>query len=780
MSARVALVCCVGGLLPRIAPYWQTVWTSQIGTIMPAMILTAHGNLATTLMFVVQITGGTILATAYSYVLAHAGIDGNPVVSIIVFGVLSFLTLFLNFGMKVRIFAIRWLAVFAVTLGCPGSTLEDFMKLQWDSAMTGLLVVQIAGSALIVLAMVFPIPRTSFINARSYACKTAETTATLLLEVCTYYCGSQPNLAINVWNSSLAQQRQTAASMQAAVDVAWWEGFDLGFSGVKRAALGRHSKMLQQVDRRLHIMHVCSLREDFAESHLEVLGPIKHTLQQQIVQTGDLLMAVTLATADCVVDKEENENLKERMANIEKGISQLASEWHTVRSQHKEKGLLSSDLRTESFVVCEVSRCGHLVLGHTNYMLDLMTGTNIERADDFHGPLSVFKSLFNKKKVLDPTHLDFVLRNFVSLMISFILGTYLFNFNSAMPSFVALMLSDKPGAALLGNLGRIQGTVLGTLVGNVLYIALHDCDEWVLKFIAFFIFEWGACFVYYYSDQFSAIGALLAIFGGSVLITHCDSELSLGDISALKVAAYDQFYMLALALATVTIVDLVFRGKSAAILSQEEAASAMDKSMDFFTRAMSHGDEAFQGLEEMNKEVLQHIDMLETFAFEANQEPRWHRAPFRYVLSLQLLGQIRKVHLDIMTVLHAIEGTVAHDTDGIHALLAKCKSFERVTVDLEKKLKFAREVVKVVCEHDLEGPLDGEKLLMLHRPPTDAPLNKLDGLQELTIEIEEMLVVKPSKSMAHDRTCRYCIIIELLEMVVMDVADLVEGTMECM
>merc|ERR1711998_365561 len=142
-------------------------------------------------------------------------------------------------------------------------------------------------------------------------------------------------------------------------------------------------------------------------------------------------------------------------------------------------------------------------------------------------------------------------------------------FDETLAGVVALMLSEKPGAALLTNMGRMTGTVLGTLVGFVLYSALHRCDRVVEKCLALFFFEWGANFMYYYSDQFAHIGVLLAVFGGKILIMKCEENLTREEHVAMQAAAYIQFYKLAVALGLVSMVDVIFLQRPASVMARE-------------------------------------------------------------------------------------------------------------------------------------------------------------------------------------------------------------------
>merc|ERR1719393_1170831 len=113
---------------------------------------------------------------------------------------------------------------------------------------------------------------------------------------------------------------------------------------------------------------------------------------------------------------------------------------------------------------------------------------------------------FNKTALLDKSHLNFVLRSSLSLFASFVLGyngysAILQKYNSGPAGTVALLISTSMGGAILKNLGRLQGAVLGTAVGQLGWALLAWCTLLGFIEVALALFVWCALtlFVYYNS-----------------------------------------------------------------------------------------------------------------------------------------------------------------------------------------------------------------------------------------------------------------------------------------
>merc|ERR1719163_1206714 len=100
---------------------------------------------------------------------------------------------------------------------------------------------------------------------------------------------------------------------------------------------------------------------------------------------------------------------------------------------------------------------------------------------------------------------------------------FISKFNAAICGKMAVLLSKSSGAALTGNLMKIQGTVLGVIMGQIVQAMLGWCEAWAEMATVVVVFVWtsGTMFLYFNSQQFGVVGFLLAVFGIKGMMADC-------------------------------------------------------------------------------------------------------------------------------------------------------------------------------------------------------------------------------------------------------------------
>jgi len=777
-GGRVAVVCCLACASRAICPDWMPdVYLSYLPSIMPAIIYTLYGNFATTMMYTVQGILGTVLACMNAYILTCVASDGSQVMAIINFVLFCFAILFLNMNINVKIFALSWMPYFSMTFADPDIHLGTRLTFSLDSELTAIIFMQCAGSVLAILAALLPTPVTATSHAREYAATTANATAELFLFVAKYYCGTSKSLEINVWNSHLAAQRKAAAKMKVATKAAWWEGFDLGYFGRMRGLLMKHVEVLEDLDRRLGVLQVCVLREEFSESHAKVMEPVRPKLIDLVCAMGETLMAATICCTDGSIAEDECESMRRRISDIRKLLYEVASTFSSVRKTQSANGTgLDQDLRTESFFICEVSKCAEILVVFAQELID----------PNSHSPKAIhlvvagaIRNWFDPKVITTSSYIYFVLRNGISIVVAFLLGLWIWDYDSSMAGYVALMVSAKPGAALLQNLGRMQGTVLGMLVGNILFSTLGSKEHFYVQCVAILVFEFCTNFIYHSSEEFGAIGALLAVFGGKVLMQQGTDEVSPEDLLHMESAAYHQFYMLAIGLAVNTLTDMILLSAPASTMAKEALLQGMDRSFNQFENFLVDGFSQLEGLGSFVGEVDANFADAEKFSLEADQEPRWHKALFRTKLFGLLIDKLRETHADLLTVQRSFQGEGGEE---LFSLISERPSFPAVRRELLAKMQRTQKLLRDVLGHESIGRIDPQMLSGV----ADLGSSQPEALERLIAEIhQEVLASSQNKigelehaTMALDQVCRLCTILEMLSRVMKDVHSTLAVTIE--
>merc|ERR1711988_1419170 len=98
-----------------------------------------------------------------------------------------------------------------------------------------------------------------------------------------------------------------------------------------------------------------------------------------------------------------------------------------------------------------------------------------------------------------------------------------------MAGIIAIFMNKVGGGALPKTLGRIQGTVIGAVAGEIAYSYFGYCTWWGHLFLLMSLFIWAtmSLFIYHHSKQYqnAYCGLLLAIFGTRhMLADHCSSD----------------------------------------------------------------------------------------------------------------------------------------------------------------------------------------------------------------------------------------------------------------
>jgi len=383
----------------------------------------------------------------------------------------------------------------------------------------------------------------------------------------------------------------------------------------------------------------------------------------------------------------------------------------------------------------------------------------------------------------DSNHLNFVLRNFLSLNLAFSSGLFFYHYDGGMAVFVALMMSTTPGAALTKNLGRMQGTVLGMLVGNVLYMFLSMHSGWAWQCIAIFLFEMVTLFIYFYSETYAHIGCLLAIFGGKVLIQPCSQNFTDKDKLMRDAMAYHSFYMLAMALGIITAVDLIFFSQPASAMAREALVKAMDSALQQFSDFMSQGEVLADGVlnsaEETSAAILASLSKAKVLCAEAEQEPRWHKAPFKSTLVTLLIEKLTILNSHLQVLQASFHGRGADDLWGV---VSSKPGFKRVKDVLLESSRHTQTLVRAVLEHEscealeLDAVGDAEKTSKggLLKDLEHLPRDIEDLVNECRPDLAERVKEQKAPEKAEfDLACNLCAIFSMLEEVTSDLMDII-------
>jgi hypothetical protein len=230
--------------------------------------------------------------------------------------------------------------------------------------------------------------------------------------------------------------------------------------------------------------------------------------------------------------------------------------------------------------------------------------------------------IFDPAVIFDRDHQMWTLRNGMSIIIAFYVGwhgyqRYISMYNASLASTVAVLLSKFVGSAMTKNLARLQGVVLGIVLGNILYALLGWCYWWGHLLVAVALYSWTllGLFMYYHSENYSTVGVLLVVFGSQSLLRPCaNTETDPSGLSLIVNAT--------LGITIMTLVDLLLsraRASELALNGFKDAAAPLWGSLGALFDAKE------TTVPNRTGGLAGPISNAKSLGFEAAQEPRFWR-----------------------------------------------------------------------------------------------------------------------------------------------------------
>eukprot|EP00434_Breviolum_minutum_P000571 symbB.v1.2.000496.t3/scaffold11.1/size528188/45 len=212
-----------------------------------------------------------------------------------------------------------------------------------------------------------------------------------------------------------------------------------------------------------------------------------------------------------------------------------------------------------------------------------------------------------------------------------------------------LLLSMYSGSALVNDLNRIQGLMLGNVLVRLLGGFVDSCDwsELVLHSLTTFLWTFGGLFVYFHSRIYSTVGILAAAFGASTLLgVSCNDPNRIG-----KRDTFDGLMMNCVAFMVTMMMDSLFHSERASDLAHKTLDQCWEQIFQSYkaildtktTQVIFHRSNA-------RKLLLQARAMNQ----EASLEPRFWRIPWQHDLFASVCNTTENIVIALATLESAI------------------------------------------------------------------------------------------------------------------------------
>lgn len=441
------------------------------------------------------------------------------------------LMLYLNFDGNTKVFGLTtyvwyWMAFLNHTTPT-GFTSQGF-KVRLNGRMMSELSCAVSGCGLAIIASFFPFPLLATWRMDDTGKSLIRKLHHVWSEFIEYYTGDEKNpYTQNILAKDLANLQSLAGGLSPLITSSWYECFGLGKWQEKRMMMKVLDSYLQECFNRLSCVLSGCLNEDFGDTHDDLMRRTREKMTDVIDKIGDLLSLCEDNIMNCGWNRSGRQEAEKMIEELNKAVDALTREFLTAVKE-MELYKVSDDVAGENMVASNLCCWARVT---SNFCNDLQAEMPEETGSwkDGVGLCGAFAPAICN----DPGNLNYVMRGWISVMVAFyvgfngVAGKMIKPFNPALASTICVLLTKSLGGALGNNLKRLQGVVLGTVIGQVAYALLAWCVWWGYISVAAFVWLWSlvGLYMYYHSDNYSTVGLLLVVFANSSLLQGCSDEV---------------------------------------------------------------------------------------------------------------------------------------------------------------------------------------------------------------------------------------------------------------
>lgn len=611
-------------------------WYTQFA--ISCFLFAYYGDLGTTVNLAISGTAGVYLAVLGSWTLfgffpESITPESSNTMYAIAFGYgafFVFIMLLLNVNTNTTVFAVSSFVWYLMQFMKPVGTANFAVGFEIDlkGYATKEFIGSFTGSCLAILCMALPYPLTAYSKARDAGQAVVPALISAWTELTTYACTAS---AEDMNDFALAKIRRdlntictSVRGMSGNVDTAWWECLGLGKMQRQRVMLRKLEVVLtENYDRLLATFCIC-VRD---KSPSPMMQRVQDIIFRVVAEANNLLQIGLEAIDAGIVNEEKAQRLRSGAASLRAAYTDLTAEFRRAKIESRIPAI-SQELLGESAFCLTVCAFGRVVAQWAEELADRNPPT--PEAGGFLG-LGSLADIFDMSIIMEKSHLSYVARNWLSICIGFYMGySRLLDFsdgettrqyNAALASTAAVLLSKAPGGAITRNLARMQGAILGSASGALMYALFGGCRLQALIGLPIVLFSWLCLtlFIYNNSTVNCGLGFLLAYFGTGPMLIGCGKSNS-GGLASMVVN------LLSTVVVMITV-DTIFQGKDTA---SQQSYNELIASLDQIRRSIAEIFNKDVRELKFGGRVLAALGTAETLGAQANNEPRWYKTPWRH------------------------------------------------------------------------------------------------------------------------------------------------------
>lgn len=508
------------------------------------------------------------------------------------------------------------------------------------------------GAFLTILIFLLPYPLTALRSAKEAATVMSQEVPYILRLFVKYLNDTKSNdYEQDRILRNIRRLAKKGGTLSSNIENSWWECFGWGSRQADRVALRELEKILRDCYDSIHcIWSVAELtkREERCPVHLEMIQVVRDKYLP-LLDSAEELIAQVVFVGDLHFNEEQTKEVNRLIAEIREHQMIFREAFYEARSKYMEE-LQSEELadNIQEMQVVHTVACHMMMIanGFIRYAEKALAQTcEVSYLCDMEG--FGFRSLFEGVMKLDTVR--YSMRVIISVLLGFFTGfTGLGMVDPGTPAIAkatATLLSKFPGSALVKNLNRIQGVVLGTVFGQLLDTIFHRsavCSCWneILLGCCFASYIFATVFIHFYVTDFAILGIQMANFGGTEMMTgECGEKENTGK-------AYSKIIINLLAIIFIVLVDLVFASERAS----DMAAAKTQEVWSTIKHNVLNVFDPDQKVIFSNLDLDTQIAKLESLGREASYEPRYHRTAWRDEMFTTTLKEMRDIRYSLSTL----------------------------------------------------------------------------------------------------------------------------------
>jgi len=667
-------------------------WQGMIGTFFCSLTIW--------LMFQTCPGGVTLEAPAYHF---WCGIGIGLAFTILMLG--------LNVSLLAQIFGLSNFAYFYMSFMLGHS---DGFSSGWEintkGAAVSMVMVSSIGVSLAIIASLIPWPILLIRKAKAGAeVLTSDTLNLWTRAVKVFLSEENQEYELDGMATSRSGLQARAGTLSYAIENAWWECLGMGPWQRSRAAMTTyHRYMIENHDRIPSVLFACT-HNDQGKSHFDMMNPLKEQIDEVMAHTQLLYQKATVAAvAGGIATEEEYNSMMDTKTKTDESIITLTRAFQKTKS---DLGLpmVNSDQMDEHCFCFNLCSHARIACGLADEFIEAW-----KKGGGFGGvECPGLFSVFDIGVICDPGHVSFTVRNSITLIACFIAGyagfpphtASLVKPGSGGPACTAAILMSTFRPSMVKNLDRLNGVVLGNIVGQLVYMSLGYCTWWGYLGICISLFVWvtGTLYMYYNSVKYGVVGCLLAAFGSQAFLQGCTNDFS----NPAKT-----YYSIVECVVAIFIVI----GVDALISNSRSSDLAYEAYEDFW--------KTFRGAVEGILDPNLHTQKSDHAALEAKvalchklnpeaiDEPRWWRTPWRKLAYADGVACATKLRLALNTMEDSIpgqdgEGSTEASSEAFDKMLA-LPSFGKIREGVSGKLEQLERFIKIFV-HETEDAMEDLK-----------------------------------------------------------------------